>query len=413
VSTGLTDAGHYQSIIWNSAAVVNGPHTLIVTAQSSTGALTATASIPIVVSNGTPMATIQIGVDHTAHTEFGLFYPATYVLGIPSGSSSLTAQYRYDTTSNWVSLPQETSSNFFNGIAEARFAYASNMAYVSVPFSSSSDTIYLQVINSAGQPVLMTFQNIAKYYDNRQAAVTVDFDDITDGYLSDDIQAISLTSAKNLQVTAGVETGFTSSSSWPTIQGWVNAGLVEAASHSRTHPCTDAEYQVLGYTSEVSGSQQDLLANLTLPNPFIPTYVEPCGFNDTQLLAAIGAAQYLVNRTTSVNDNGFGEWDPDGFYDANMTQNTDDWPSYTSYPNAGGTAALLSSWNATFDSVHASGGIYQFLDHPWEKRWSTGGFLDQHAAYIANRNDIWYVTLGGLYLYHYLQERGMVTVTGQ
>ena len=104
---------------------------------------------------------------------------------------------------------------------------------------------------------------------------------------------------------------------------------------------------------------------------------------------------------------------PNGFYDANLTANTDSWPVYTSYPNPSGTAALLSSWNSMFDSVYASGGIYQFLDHPWKKRWSTGGYLDQHASYIANRRDVRYATLGELYLYHYLQERGKVTVAAQ
>ncbi len=52
-------------------------------------------------------------------------------------------------------------------------------------------------------------------------------------------------------------------------------------------------------------------------------------------------------------------------------------------------------------------------DLPQYKRWSPGGYLDQHASYIANRNDVWYATLSELYLYHFLQERGMVTVTGK
>jgi len=418
VNTGLTDSGHYQSIIWNSAGIINGTHTLTVMAhQESTGTVTAQASVSVSVGNGSPAASFQIGVDSASHAEFGLYYPATYVFGIPGGSSGLTAQYRYDTSSAWVSLPQETSSNFFNGLAAARFAYPSNTVYISVPFSSSSDTIYVQVINSAMQPVLMTFQGIPKYYDNRKAAVTVDLDDVSDANMPDFIQAISLTAAKNLHVTAAVITGETeSSSSWSTIQSWVNAGLTEAASHTRTHPCTDADYQVLGYTSEVTGSRDDLLSNLDLPNPFIPTFVEPCGFTDTSLVAAIAAAQYLDTRSTDFYDNndyGFGLWDTNGFYDANITTDTDPWPVYTSYPNPGGTAALLSSYNAMFDSVYASGGIYQILDHPADMRWSPGGYFDQHASYIANRNDVWYATLGELYLYHFLQERGLVTVTGQ
>ena len=155
------------------------------------------------------VSTYRVSLDSAAHAKFGLFYPATYVLGIPGGSSGLTAQYRYDTVSAWNALPAKTTSDFFNGIAAARFAYSSNTVYVDVPFSPSSDTIYLSVINSAQQPVAITYQGISKYYDNRKAVVTIDFDDITDDFLPDDVQAISLTAAKNLRVTAAVQTAAT------------------------------------------------------------------------------------------------------------------------------------------------------------------------------------------------------------
>ena len=175
VPAGLNDSAHYQKIVWNSAAVPNGKHTLTVQAhQVTTGTVTATAAVSIVVSNGLPTTSVRIDVDSAAHAKFGLFYPATYVLGILGGSSGLTAQYRYDSASAWTSLSAKTTSDFFNGIAAARFVYASNATYVSVPFSTSSDTIFLRVINSAGQPVAITYQGMSKYYDSRKAAVTID-----------------------------------------------------------------------------------------------------------------------------------------------------------------------------------------------------------------------------------------------
>jgi hypothetical protein len=55
VSAGLNDSGHYQKIIWNSATVANGTHTLTVTAhQMTTGAVTATASVSVIVGTGLP-----------------------------------------------------------------------------------------------------------------------------------------------------------------------------------------------------------------------------------------------------------------------------------------------------------------------------------------------------------------------
>jgi hypothetical protein len=48
VNTGLTDRGHYQQVIWNSATVAKGTHTLTVKAhQRTTGTVTATASVSI------------------------------------------------------------------------------------------------------------------------------------------------------------------------------------------------------------------------------------------------------------------------------------------------------------------------------------------------------------------------------
>jgi hypothetical protein len=412
------------SFTWNSAGVSNGSHTISARAYNSSGAQVGTASVTENVQNGgatptpTPTGTptpgiIRVDLDSAAHGKFGLYYPATYVLGIPGGSSGLTAQYRYDANDDWISLPEKTSSDSFNGIAAARFAYASNAAYASVPFSLSSDTIYLRVVNGAMQPVAVSYQGISKYYDNRKAAVVIDMDDVSDRHMPDFIQATSRTAAKNLRVTIAIETEEVSGSSWSTVQGWVNAGLIEAASHTRTHPCTDTEYQVLGYASEVIGSRDDLLSALVLPNRFIPSFVEPCGFSSDDLRAAIAEAGYLVNRATDTGVRQFGAWSGDGFYDAMLTEGTANWPDYDSYPNAGGTAELMSSFNSSFDSVYASGGIYHLLDHPWKKLWSTGGYLDQHAAYIANRTDVWYPTLGELYLYHYLQERGEVTVTAE
>ncbi len=58
VSTGLTDTGHYQQIIWDSTKVSNGLHTLTLRAyQESTGAVIASASISVTISNGVPTPT--------------------------------------------------------------------------------------------------------------------------------------------------------------------------------------------------------------------------------------------------------------------------------------------------------------------------------------------------------------------
>jgi len=58
VGTGLTDAGHYQQINWNSASVGNGSHTLTVRAhQETSGVINASASVTINTNNGSPTPT--------------------------------------------------------------------------------------------------------------------------------------------------------------------------------------------------------------------------------------------------------------------------------------------------------------------------------------------------------------------
>jgi hypothetical protein len=58
----------------------------------------------------------------------------------------------------------------------ARFDYPNNMAYLSVAFSSSSDSIYVRVLSNQNA-ANMTYVAIPFYYDNRDAAVTVTLDD--------------------------------------------------------------------------------------------------------------------------------------------------------------------------------------------------------------------------------------------
>ncbi len=95
---------------------------------------------------GSPLATqFQVSVDSAAHQRFGLYYPVTYMFQLPTGSSNLSAQFRYHPTDNWSPLNTMTSADLFNGINAVRFDYPNNIAYISVAFPLNSDVIYLRV----------------------------------------------------------------------------------------------------------------------------------------------------------------------------------------------------------------------------------------------------------------------------
>jgi hypothetical protein len=346
----------------------------------------------------------QVIIDPTAHQRFGLYYPVTYMFQIPAGSSNLAAQYRYNQSDGWSNLPVRTSSDFFNGINAARFDYVNNLAYLSVAFSSTSDVVYLRVLNGQSE-VPLTYAGIAQYYDNRRAAVTVTEDDWNGANTPYFVTAAQYLSGAHMHFTAGIITW--GSPDWPTIQQWINTGYVEAAAHSRTHPCTQADYESTGYTLEIQGSHDDILANLALPHPYVPVYLEPCGFENAQVRQAIVNAGYLATRGWQAPpvQNTFSSWGTDGAYQRAMySYDTWAWGYYN------GTAAQYAEANSSFDAAYQAGGIYHLVDHPWTQLWSDGSYLVQHINYIGNRLDVWYAAFGELYLYHFVQERGLVSV---
>ena len=346
----------------------------------------------------------QVLIDPVLHQRYGLYYPVTYMFQIPGGSSNLSAQYRYSQADNWSSLPVRTSTEFFNGVNAARFDYANNVAYLSVAFSSTSDAIYLRVLNGASE-VPLIYLGMPQYYDNRQAAVTVTMDDWNGTNSPHFVTAAQYLTGARLHFTVGIITW--GMPDWLTIQQWINTGYMEAAAHSRNHPCTDSDYYSSGYTSEIQGSRDDILANLSLPNPYVPVYIEPCGFENTQVRQAIVNAGYLATRGWQAPpvENTFSSWGTDGSYLRGMySYDTWGWGYYN------GTATQYAEANSSFDTAHNAGGIYHLVDHPWTQLWSDGSYLVQHINYISNRLDVWYAAYGELYQYHFVQERGAVSV---
>ena len=135
--------------------------------------------------------------------------------------------------------------------------------------------------------------------------------------------------------------------------------------------------------------------------------LEPCGYYDAQVRQAVVDAGYLVQRGWQVPpvENTFSSWGADGAYQRVM-YSYDTWAWGWYY----GTAAQLQEANSSFDTAYASGGIYHLVDHPWTGLWWAGSNLNLHVNYISNRLDVWYPSFGELYLYHFVHERGMVSV---
>jgi PKD repeat protein len=348
----------------------------------------------------------QIHVDSAAHQKFGLYYPATYKFRLPAGASNLSAEYRTGDGA-WKALPEKRSTDFFNGIDAARFDYANGFAYLSARFAPASDDLFLRAVDSSGRAVSLTFDLITPYYDNRKGAVSLILDDWNTNFDSEFSTAISYLIPRNLYFTVAIIAADVNYSSVQQKLDQYN-DFFEPASHSLHHACSATEYAANGYQAETAGSRDAINGNLTYPTkPFLPVFVEPCGYSDASLEAAITSANYLVTRSSNDSFNTgslFIPWDnlQQRYGRAGVVYNDD---------RAGDTATLLTEANAAFDRAIAAGGIYALMDHPEKGYWHDNSYLLQHLDRIKGRTDLWYVPFGQLYQYHFLQEnRGNLTI---
>ena len=88
-----------------------------------------------------------ISVDSDTHIDYGLSYPITYEFSLPNGIEHFKAYRKFRFQDSWELIEEKTSDDFFNGIEAARFDYESNIGFLSVGFSSITDSIYLKIMD--------------------------------------------------------------------------------------------------------------------------------------------------------------------------------------------------------------------------------------------------------------------------
>jgi len=369
-----------------------------------------------------PMPTLRymkLSVERATHEAYGLAYPGTYELSLPAGAANLRTFVSYRYPFNWKRVRERTSDEIFNGQDAVRFDYAGRRAYISVSFDSFSDEIYIRITDSLGASVDISYLGMPKYYDNRHAAVVFSGDDW--GRAEQDElafeSACDIMSHAGIWFTAGIITkGFVAEGgiepNWDQVQAKLNQGFLELASHSRSHshiPYTD-------YDSEIAGSAEDIRELRNLPysagdEGYVLAWLSPFGISDSTCRRQLGQSRYLVNRSYSKYSKTFANWDPlNGIYDfsgysiemGDRMQQDCGW--------CGECTSDVARLNAMFDLITTTGQIYHLVMHPRCVDWSPGSFSRQHIDHIKGRPDIWYVGLGYLYLYHFLNERRIVTV---
>ena len=347
----------------------------------------------------------ELSVDPKIHNDYGLTYPSTYEFLIPSRySSGLNVYKRYTDTQEWQHVSEKKNADFFNGLEAARFDYSNNKVYVSVGFDDISDKIQLKLTDDLGQIIKLKYLGISKYYDNRKAVVVVVGDDW--GLWGDKrpfYAAFNVLRSRNIWFTpAAVTQKGISDFDWDELQEEINRGYVEVAAHSRIHPPLPYD----DYDSEIGGCKEDIINNLDLPykkgsQEYVYAWIRPYGQGDSIVRSKLGEYKYLVDRLSCCFiKNDFAGWDSENGLYGRM--------GYSFCLDKGN----LEEGNKKFDEVIKIGGIYSVYMHPYNGNWEEGSWELQHFDYIKNKTNLWYTGLGYLYMYHFVKERNIISVSG-
>jgi hypothetical protein len=347
---------------------------------------------------------IIVSIDPQIHLDYGIAYPLTYEFSIPQGSSDLHVYKRQARNDEWTQVVEKTADDFCNAIEMARFDHISNKAFVSVGFANSSDTTFVKITDDSGLNVPITFNQICKYYDNRDAVVSCSADDFADWNRANFLETIRNFRSKRLWLSIAVNTAACNQRSFDSLQVALDWGYMEASAHSRTHamgPFADPDF-------EITGCKEDLIARLDMPplfrngdREYVYVWIAPYGYNDQAIESLLGQNQFLANRLYGDDQGfaGFPEWDDErGLYRPfGVTREVG--------PVTEGFIATADSTdlNNAFDEVVMQGGIYYLMCHPSIVEWDQA-YTWSHLNHISDHNNIWYVSIGHLFVYHLAQE---------
>ena len=360
-------------------------------------------------------------VNHEFRLKYGIAFPLTYKFNIESMDRGLIAEEKHSSKDLWEVMSEKKEGDFFNDVEAVRFDYGNHYAFASASFGNS-DSLFIKISSSNGNSVESSYEGITKYYDNRQAAVTITADDWLNGYNDLFPPLLELFRSYSLYVTVGVVTKYLTSSTWNEIQVQLDKGYIEVSSHSRTHP-------FIPYPDpygEVIGSVNDITSNLELPTyyninnrEYVYVWIAPSGEYDSTVDSLLGLSSYLAARlyenlptdTPRVyiyGDSVFSEWSISDNHFKPFLPTVE-----IGAPSWGGGDTSLTSLNNLFDSVVKQEGIYHLMWHPqviYDDQNKL--YLLNHLKHISIHPGLWYVNLGPLYLYHMIQNVNSSPITG-
>jgi hypothetical protein len=172
----------------------------------------------------------------------------------------------------------------------------------------------------------------------------------------------------------------------------------------------------MSYEDDVLGCYDDIVNKLRLPplfrmnkTQYVYTWICPNGYWDIIIDALLQNRSFLIPRLYDTPGSmNFSNWNTDQRHFEPTSQTLEigltSWHPY-------GTNNIITL-NGAFDKAVNQGGIYHLMWHPqtlYPDR--DKSYFTDHLKYISRHDNIWYVNLGHLYLYHLLQQKNTTGVT--
>ena len=364
--------------------------------------------------NGSTRGVFMFSIESLHQERYGAQYPLTYKFFLPDQVQLITVEKFSENLDEWISLKQKNDNQFFNGKEIFRYDSLKGEVFISAAFNEDSSLLKIGITyQTLDEKITPEFVDITSYYDDRKAVVTATMDDYNPG--SQTAESAALKSAMEFQkhkiwLTVGVVTRHSSAINfsrpyvWQQFQSLLNGGYIEPASHSRTHP--HFIFDEVNYESEIGGSKEDLINYLEFPSLFthknkkyVYTWIAPYGQWNSLTEKSLAESNFLVNRCYLCTSFYLADFNESvGFfspvkYSAEMGVTS--WKS-----NATNSVIEL---NGKFDRAYDNGLVYHLVLHPQSVDWMQE-YPNLHLDYIARRTDVWYVSLGHLYLYQATKE---------
>lgn len=352
--------------------------------------------------------------DHALH---GAGYPLTYHFAIPTGSG-MRAQFRTTAKAAWSSVAAAPAGRF-DGITAARFT--SGHAYVSVPFSETSDSLWLRVVNDSGVEVSTTAPDVLPLYDDRACAVVFTYDD--NPHWASGLAGAAAHRAAKLWYSPGINSGTLSTDPFnptlwrgDTLADAVAQGYCEPSNHGKNHVNANTYTSLADAQADIVGGKDGILAVTPMPPQSrgrVHAYIYPNGTYNDWAFHAVGEAGHLTARMTLAQEESVanGTYTPASW---NSTWNTvpiqlpSVTPSLTTVPaeEAQARSQKVLDGIAHAKTLRGQCMVYSYISN-WD--WTSGQPWPSMLSTVGAMTDIWSVGQGHLALYQRTRER--VTIT--